>query len=1038
MNITGIATTNRVTVIVLVVLVVLSGVNSYFNLPKQQDPGFTIRAAVVTTRFSGASPLRVEQLVTDKIEQAIQEMPELDNVTSQSLPGFSFVTANFKESYTEMQPIFDKLRRKVEAIQGLPEGLDGPNVNDEYGDVFGSVLALTGDGYNYAELKEVADEIKDELLKYKDIAKVELQGVQEEEIYVEYNIARLKEFGVSPQQLSQFLSSVNIIRGGGNITAGRERITLEPTGNFESIEDLKRTVVQIPDTQSIVYLEDIANIYRDYKDPASSFASYNGKPAIVISISLREGGNILELGDTLLKTVPEIEARFPYGIEINPVFLESIVVNDSVNSFVSNLLQAIGIVIIVMLLFLGLRTGLIVASLIPVTIFASLMLMDVFSITINQISLAALIISLGLLVDNAIVISESILVRRENGEDPVAAAVAAGKEMSVPLLTSSLTTSAAFLPIFLAESAVGEYTADIFKVVTIALLSSWLLALTLIPILTITLMKIKQGKPAPSYDSRMYRIYSSLLMLAVKNRLLSIAFVCLVFYSAIWAIQFVPNVFIPPKLDPIITGTLKMPKGTSIETTQSILQDLEQFMQEELLVNVDSVDAGSTDADSVGKDAKGVLSWVAWLGESAPRYTLGLDPGSSDPGGFSMLINTTSNTAIPGIVKRIQDYTRQAFPDLDVQLRKIENGVPVLYPVVARVSGPDLDQLYSLIEPIKEKLISLDGILSVNDDWGPRSKKLLIDIDPERSRRAGVTNDDIAVSLQSGLSGIELTQLREGDTLIPITMRSIASDRQDISKLEGMTIYSQSNNQTVPLKQVADIEIAWQPALLKRRDRDRSIAVQATLFPGVTATQVNAEFLPWLEQQSKSWPARYQYQIGGESETSGDANQAIGEKLPLAAMIILLLLVAQFNNVRKPLMIFMTIPLGLIGVVYGLLIAQSIFGFFTILGLISLSGIVINNAIVLLDRIDIEIDQNGLAPNEAVIFACKQRLRPILLTTATTIGGMAPLWISHDPMFETMAISIMFGLLFATLLTLLIIPVLYSLFFRVDFRTTRA
>ena len=733
--------------------------------------------------------------------------------------------------------------------------------------------------------------------------------------------------------------------------------------------------------------------------------------------------------NTLLAEVPKIEARYPHGIAISPIFLESVVVDASVDSFMSNLFQAIAIVVVVMLVFLGLRTGLIVASLIPVTIFTSLMLMDVFSITINQISLAALIIALGLLVDNAIVVSESILVRRENGEDPTQAAVAAGKEMAIPLLTSSLTTAAAFLPIFLAESAVGEYTADIFKVVTIALLSSWLLALTFIPLLSIVLMKIKQGKKAPTYDSLMYRVYDGMLMLAVRNRLIFIAMIFAIFYSATWALQFVPNVFIPPKADPIITGTLKMPKGTSIETTQSILGDLEQFIAEELLVENAVSDASQSDDDK-----RGVVSWAAWLGESAPRYTLGLDPGSDDPGGFSMLINTTTDKVIPQVVTRIRQFSREKFPDLDVQLRKIENGVPVLYPVVVRVSGPDLDTLYSLIAPIKQKLVELDGILAVNDDWGPRTKKLLINIDQERARRAGVTNDDIALSLQSGLSGIELTQLREGDTLIPITMRSVASDREDIGKLEGMTIYSQSSNETVPLSQVANLEIAWQPAVLKRRDRDRSIAVQATLVPGATATEINAKLLPWVAEQSESWPRQYQYEIGGESETSGDANQAIADKLPLAGMLILLLLVAQFNNIRKPLMIFMTIPLGLIGVVYGLLIAQSIFGFFTILGLISLSGIVINNAIVLLDRIDIEIKQNGLDPRDAVLTACKQRLRPILLTTATTIGGMAPLWISQDPMFETMAVSIMFGLLFATLLTLLFIPVLYSLFFRVKFR----
>jgi multidrug efflux pump subunit AcrB len=1022
LNLTGIATKNSVTVFVLVTLMSLAGILAFTTLPKQQDPGFTIRAAVVTTRFDGASPERVEQLVTDKIEQAIQEMPELDNVTSESTPGFSFVVANFKESYTEMQPIFDTLRRKIQAVKGLPDGIQQPEVDDEYGDVFGSVFALTGEGYSYAELEDIAEDIRDDLLKYEDIAKVELQGVQDEEVYVEYNIAKLEELGISPKQFSQLLDSVNIIRGGGNIRSGRERITLEPTGNFESLEDIRRTVVQLPDSSTTVYLEDIANIYRDYKDPPQSFASFNGKPAIIVSISLREGGNILELGQTLLADIPAIEATYPYGIALNPVYLESIVVDASVSSFVSNLLQAIGIVVLVMLVFLGFRTGLIVASLIPVTIFVSLLMMDVFSITINQISLAALIIALGLLVDNAIVMSESIMVRREDGESAVDAAISTGSEMAVPLLTSSLTTAAAFLPIFLAESSVGEYTADIFKVVTIALLSSWFLAMTFIPLLTITFMKIKGSREPQTYDSAMFRIYDVLLMFSVRNRIVTLGLVAGLFYSAIWALQFVPNVFIPAKEDPFINGTLEMPRGTAIETTAEVSGAVDRFISENLVVD-----------PATDPEAEGVVKFTSWIGQGAPRYTLALNPGASNPAAFSMLLNTTTQHAIPDVVESIQNFTRKEFPDLDVQLKKMENGAPIPYPIVIRVSGPELDTLYGIVNPMKDKLREIPGVMEVNDDWGLRTKKLVIKINPDRARRAGVTNEDIAISLQSGLTGIELTQLREGDTLIPITMRSQASDRRDIEKLEGMTIYAQSSDQTVPLSQVAEIDVVWQPGILKRRDRDKSIAVQAKLLPGVTATEVSSVLLPWVEENNKKWPRRYYYEVGGEAEASGDANEAIAAKLPLAAMIILLLLVAQFNNVRKPIMIFMTIPLGLIGVTYGLLIANTVFGFYTILGLISLAGIVINNAIVLLDRINIEITENGLAEKDAVITACKQRLRPILLTTATTIGGMLPLWISHDPQFETMAVAIMFGLLFATLITLLFIPVMYSLLFRVKF-----
>lgn len=1019
-NLTAFATRNATTVIVLIVLMTLYGAGSYFSLPKQQDPGFTIRAAVVTTVFPGASPERVEQLVTDRIEKAIQEMPELDNVTSESKPGLSFVTANFKESYTDMRPIFDKLRRKIGDIDDLPAGIPARVVNDEYGDVYGSVYALTGEGFSYAELKDVADEIRDRLLKIDQVAKVEMQGGQDEEIYVEYNNARLKELGLSPQRLAQILGGVNIIQGGGDIRTGRERIALEPTGNYESLDDLRKTVIELPDSGHIVYLDDIATIYRDYEDPPRSYASYNGEPAIILSLSLREGGNIMELGEILDRVIPDIEADYPLGIALTPVFRQAVYVRNAIDSFAGNLLQAIAIVILVMLLFLGIRTGLIVATLVPVTIFVVFMLMKTFGVTINQISLAALIIALGLLVDNAIVIAESILVRREQGEDAVAAAIASGRDMAIPLLTSSLTTAAAFLPIYLAESAVGEYTADIFRVVTMALLSSWVLAMTLIPLLAIVFMHVGNSRQGENHDSRLLHGYDGLLQRVLRQRLLFLLFVVLVFASAIYSLRFVPKVFIPPRTDPVITGSFSMPRGTAIEASAEIADDLGRILRDRHV------------RQAAGEGGSGhVLSWATWTGVSAPRYTLGLNPGSGGPSSFNMVINTVDHLVIPEVVGDLQEYASENHPDLEVQLRKLENGTPIPYPVVVRVSGPDMDVLYDIIAPIRDRLWATAGVLSVNDDWGVRSKKLLIDVSQERARRAGVTSEDVAVSLQAGLSGIELSQFREGDDLIPITMRSVAGDRQDISKLEGLTVFSQSSGQNVPLRQVADIEMVWQPGIIKRRDRERTIAVQAQLLPDTTASEINADFLPWLSAYARDWPRRYRYELGGESETSGDANQAIADKLPVAGMLILLLLVAQFNNVRKPLIILMTIPLGLIGVVYGLLIAQSIFGFFTILGVISLSGIVINNAIVLIDRTDYEIRENRLAPYAAIIAAAKQRLRPILLTTATTIGGMLPLWISHDPMFETMAVAIIFGLLFATILTLLVVPVLYSLLFNV-------
>ena len=1024
-GITGSAVRHHAVVYTLTAMVVIYGVIAYFNLPKQQDPGFTIRAAVITTRFPGASPLRVEQLVTDRIEQAIQEIPALDNVVSESRPGLSWVTANFKESYTDMRPIFDDLRRKVEAVDDLPAGAHAPVVNDEYGDVFGSVYALTGEGFSHRELADIAEEIRDRLLHLDDVAKVTLQGVQEEEIFVEYNMARLREIGLSPRQLSEILSGINIVRGGGQVVTGRERITLEPSGNFESIDDLRRTVIQIPGRDRIVHLEDIVDIYRDYVDPPSGMARFNGRDAIIVSVSLREGGNILTLGQTLKQEIPHLEAAYPLGIRLTPVYLESAVVEVGVGNFLTNLLQAIAIVVVVMLLFLGLRTGLIVGTLVPITIFATLSTMSVLDITINQISLAALIISLGLLVDNAIVIAESILVRRGRGESATEAAVAAGGEMAVPLLTSSLTTAAAFLPIFLAESALGEYTADIFKVVAIALLGSWLLALSLIPLLTIGFLRVRR-EPESSADhaSVLHRAYDRVLVLCLRNRVVFLVLAAGIFASAIWVLRWVPAGFIPPKVDPIINGTMQLPRGTAIEHTARVMADIDRFIIDELML-ADEDRAGAGRADGA------IANWSAWIGQSAPRYTLGLNPGSSEPGVVNLLINTTDPGVIPPTIARLQSYARERYPDLDVQLRRIENGVPIPYPVEVRVGGEDIDRIYALIAPIRGWLLAHPGVDSVRDDWGLRTKKLLINVDQERALRAGVTNDDIAVSLQSSLSGIELSRLREADRLIPITMRSGLTDRADIDRLRTMPVYAPGGG-TVPLEQVADIELVWQPAIIKRRDRTRTVAVQARLRPGVTATDINREFIPWLEAQAATWPRGYDLEIGGEAETSENANTAIADKLPIAGMIILLLLVTQFNSLRKPIIILLTIPLGLVGVTYGLLMTGSAFGFFTILGLIALSGIVINNAIVLLDRIDIEIEQNGRPPAAAVPVACRQRLRPILLTTATTIGGMMPLWLGHDPMFETMAVSIMFGLLFATLLTLLFIPVIYTIFFRVS------
>ncbi len=1011
---------NRVTII-LVSILVISGLIAFVQLPKAQDPGFIIRTAVITTQFPGANPERVELLVTDKIEKKVQEMPEIDYITSESRTGISIINVNFLESYKNMRPIFDDLRRKVQDIESdLPEGIQPPEVNDEFGDVFGSVYTLTGDGFSYVELKDIADDIRDRLLKLSDIAKVEIHGAQEEVIFVEYNNARLAELGVTPQQLSGVLSSANILSSGGNILTGSERIVLEPTGNFESVNDLQRTVIQLP-SGSVVYLGDIANVYRAYTDPPKSISRVNGKPTLAIAISMREGGDILKLGEQLDQVIPTISAGYPWGIELKKVWFQASLVEANVDNFISNLLQAIGIVCAVMLITLGFRTGVVVATLIPTAMIITMYIMQIFDITINQISLAALIIALGLLVDNAIVMVESVIVKFDQGMSSIDAAIDSGRELFLPLLISSLTTAAAFMPIALAESAVGEYTADIFYVVTITLLTSWLLAMTIIPMLASKALcqKTQQETHGDQFNGKFYSLYKSVLLFSLKHQVLFGIVIFMVFFSAIKTLGLVPNVFVEPSEDPVFNGSFEMPLGTAIETSQAVMADIDSYIERAFLNTLD--------------ERPRIESWLTFIGDGGPRFNLSLNPPKQNPANSFLVANTVEGKDVEDVIAGIEQYAKDNHPDLSIKLSRLENGPPVGYPIQIRLSGPEFDQLYRIADQVTARLYDNPLVTTVKNTWGKQTKKLVVDVDQDRARRAGVTSDDVAYSLKASLSGIEMTEYREDDKLIPITLRSIAADRQDIGKLDGTSVYSQSTGESVPLKQVADVRLVFEPGMIERRDRNRTITLKAQLQDGVTATEVNQTLSPWLAETSQAWPRDYRYEEGGEAEESGQANASIAAKLPIAAMLILLLLVAQFNSVRRPFIILTTIPLGIIGVAYGLFIASSSFGFFTILGIISLSGIIINNAIVLLDRVKIEIEELGKPEADALIAACLQRLRPILLTTATTVFGMMPLWWGGTAMFKPMAISIIFGLAFATLLTLLVVPVLYSLLFRVRY-----
>jgi multidrug efflux pump subunit AcrB len=973
------------------------------------------------TIFPGASPERVEMLVTDKLEKVIQEMPELDFVQSESKAGVSVVLVSIKESYKQMRPIWDDLRRKVDrATADLPDNVIGPNVNDEFGDVFGTVIVITGEGFTYAELKDVADEVRDEMLLIEEVAKVDIYGAQEERIFVEYNNARLSELGLSPIQLGQILESRNIVLPGGEVTAGEDRIVLEPSGNFETVEQLRRSVISLPGTNEFMFLEDIATIERGYIDPPESKVSATGQPALAIAISLREGGNIIALGEKVQATRARLQTMYPIGIDFDVVAFEPAEVDRAIGDFVSSLRQAIIVVVLVMLLFLGLRTGLVVASLIPMAIVMTFLVMSLLDVGLNKVSLAALIISLGLLVDNAIVMVESIQVQMSEGKGAVQSAIDSAGELRVPLLIASLTTIAAFLPIYLAESSTGEYVAPLFMVVTITLLCSWTLALTMIPLLAVRFVKPKANPSRSKYESPFYRRYRSALLFALRHRLLTVIAAIVAFMAAGMGLGLVPQIFFPPSDKSFFKAEFELPVGTSIERTEEVIGGIEDFLTSELLVS--------------DERSEGVTSWAAYIGQGGPRFLLSFNPEPPSPNYAFLLVNTSSQQPIDAIMARIDSFTFENYPDLTTTLARIENGPPLEAPVQVRILGRDVDEIFNIADGVRARLAQVPGIRNITDDWGRRTKKLLVNVSEPRARRAGVTNQDIALSLQAGLSGFEMSEYREEDDLIPITLRSVAADRHDVGKLESLNVYAQASGQSVPLKQVADVEVAWEPAKIMRRDRLKTVTISSQLQPGYTAFDVIGELTPWLEGESSNWGIGYRWEFGGEVETSGEANASINAKLPIALLIIIMLLVIQFNSVRRPIIILLTIPMGIIGVTIGLIVAGSYFGFMTFLGIIALAGIVINNAIVLIDRIGIEINESGLEPTHAVVEAAQRRLRPILLTTATTVCGLVPLWLGGGPMWEPMAIAIIFGLIFATVLTLGIVPVLYALLFRVNFR----
>ena len=1024
MNITKIAIDNNRLTYMMIFVIVIMGVVAYSNFARDDMPPFTIRAASVITYFPGASPERVESLVTDKIEKVVQEIPEVDHITSESRTSLSSISVRLKDEVQqqELQPIWDLLRRKIQSIASeLPDGIQGPDVKDDnLGTVYGIVIGLLGDGFEYNELKSYADQIRDEIIKLPDAARVEINGAQEEQVFIEFDNAKLSQIGLTSGQLQNIISSTNILFPGGKVSMDDERVILEPTGNFETIEDLSKTLIPVGQTGTNVYLGDITTISRGYKNPKESLVKINGIDGLTLAVSLKKGANIVKLGEEVDKKIAMFNQTLPVGIQLSRAASQDIVVEESVSDFLMNLIQSVAIVLLVMLIFLGFRTGIVVASLIPTAILMALFVMGLFDIGLNKVSLAALIMALGMLVDNAIVMSESIMVKMEKGMASINAAISSCKELMLPLFIATLTTSAAFLAFYLAESAMGEIISPLFTVITITLLSSWILSLTLIPMLAVQFIKIdkkSEGNTAGSLFDRINVHYKKILLAVMRRPAIFLVSIFLILVGSIMLFRYIPFIFFPESERNLVTLNLNLPLGTKIEKTEAVAAQIDEYIKQKLWIE--------------NGHQTGITDWASFIGKGPSSYDLGYQPGEANSGYVHMLLNTRSSEDNAEIIVHLDNFCRQQLPDAEVQVKLLSGGGGSGVPVQVRVFGKSPDELFSLSDQIKQKLISIPGTKNVSDDWGPRIKKLVIDIDPTRAQIAGLSNQDIALSLQTALTGFNTGEFREGENAIPIIMRSENSQEWDVQSLKNLNLFAQSSGRNVPLQQVAEIVPQWQYAKIKRRDLFRVMTINAYLKEGYTASDITQVLTPWLEEQQKSWQPAYYYELGGESEDSAKGLLSVAENLPIAGFIILMLLVSQFNSIRKTTIVLSTIPLGLIGVILGLLIFQSYFGFFGFLAIISLAGIVINNAIVLIDRIKIEMEEFNRKQWEAIVAAAQQRFRPILLTTFTTTLGLIPLYLGGGLMWEPMAIGIMIGLLFATVITLLFVPVLYQLLFGV-------
>jgi multidrug efflux pump subunit AcrB len=1016
-GITGFALNNSRTVIMTILLVVIGGVYAFMELPKLEDPFITIREAVVAAHYPGMPVEQVERLITRPIEEEIRSMGEVDEIKdSTSKVGESLIHVTIKDEVpSEQLPATWKLlRNRMDDVRSdLPEGTIGPMVNDTFGDTSVATIALWSDGFGMAEMHETARQIRERLNLLKGIQKVDLTGVQDERIYLEFSNAKIAQMGIDIASVGQSLQEQNILLPGGRININDMEFIVETHGRFESIDQIGDVLIPIPDTQASIPLRDIATIRKAYVEPIHNPAYYNGHQAIVLSVFLLGGVDAVEFGERLKKAVQEIEQSLPWGYKLEFATYQPVLIKKAVSDMVINVAESVIIVLVVVMLLLGLRTGLIVGSFIPLVMLFGILMMYALGIDMERMSLATMIIALGMFVDNAIVVSDDIKVNLEAGMARKDAVLKSGSSLSVPLLTSTLTTVFAFGPILLQIGSTGDYTSSLGSVMVILLLGSWFFSMFSSTSMCYWFLKSKPSgggdkrQESDPYQGKFYRLYRQILQVSLRNRILVLGFTGGVFAVAIYGLTFIPQAFFPNGDRNQYLIYLDLPAGTRIEETDRTVRKLSAWLQDK-------------------KENPEITGAIAYVGNGGPRFFLSLSPVDADPFVGFLIVNTQTGDQVPELVKRTRQYLLNHYPNARGRVKSMWLGGSETGLFEIRLSGPDTELLQEQAEQVMVALRKIPGATDIKQDWNNRVFKANADVDQTRAQRAGVTSEDVAQTLHFFIDGATTTDYHQGNVDIPIVGRGIAAERDSIDSLHTLGIRT-SSGETVPLSQVADVYATRELNRIVRYNQERTITVSAK-NQVLKASEIFAALKPTLD--GMEFPKNYSWALGGELEDSAKAQKNLAKWLVPCFGGIIFLLVWQFNSIRRAAIIILTMPLVIVGAVVGLLAMQADFGFMVILGLLALAGSIVNNGIVMIDKIEENL-RDGLTPYDSIINSALSRFRPILLSVSTTMLGFSPLIINHDPLFYGMASVMFFGLGIGSMFTLNYVPVLYSIFFRV-------